>query len=68
MTLRNWLFDGMSRPLVGSSMSRNLVLAASAKLMNTFFFCPIESASRLSESGKSKSRRQLASTSVEKRG
>ena len=32
MTLRNWLFDGMSSPLVGSSISSSLVLAASAKL------------------------------------
>ena len=32
-TRRNWLFEGMSRPFVGSSISRSRVFVASAKLM-----------------------------------
>ena len=67
-TLRNWLFDGMSNPLVGSSISSSLVLAARAKLMYTFFFCPIDSSLRLMSGVSSKSLRQLLSTSRLKRG
>ena len=37
-TLRNWLFEGISSPLVGSSINSTLVPAARAKLINTFFF------------------------------
>ena len=42
MILRHWLLLGMSSPLVGSSMMSTRVLVARAKLINTFFFCPMD--------------------------
>ena len=40
MTLRNWLFEGMSMPLVGSSMSSSGVLVARGKTHQIFLFLP----------------------------
>ena len=68
MTLRNCDFEGMSRPFVGSSISSRRVPAARANDMNTFFFCPIESAFSLMSVVSSKSLRQASSTSRENRG
>ncbi|EJX05415.1 hypothetical protein EVA_06478 [gut metagenome] len=67
-TWRKILFEGMSRPLVGSSISNHSVPAARATLMKTFFFWPIESWHRSCTSGSSKAERQSWSTCSLKRG
>ena len=68
ITLRIWLFDGMSKPLVGSSIRSRRVFVARAKLINAFFFCPIDNSLRRRLLSISKSRRQLLRISLEKRG
>ena len=65
---RNCALDGMSRPLVGSSMKRYLVLQARQKLMYVFLSCPADMVESFCSVSVSNSRITETNLSREKPG